>query len=328
MSWLTGWEHAKEVSLTGQSGAGTLYQVELDIGDSAGGDFHLEGNCLNFPQDIEVTTDDGETLLNFSIEDLTADPLKMWVEVSDDLGSNQKIWVYYGKSGATTNSDIDTTFLLGDDFTGDLSKWTIVVETPTIVNNMLELSASDDEEEILRSDNTYAIGKALRLRQKTSVVAMIAIYGMTNTLPNHDVTDGDGLYLYEYAFAEYYYYTVNNGAFTQTQDAGYHDTNWHVNEFRWRTGNVDVVEDGSVIDTHTTNIPDASLYVYLRSGYPGWPKAGTAYVDWVAVRKYVSPEPAFASAGAEQNAPTDITILDYERATMRGVGRGIGRGIS
>lgn len=319
MGLLQGWYYYKIISITGQAGAGSLYQIELDIGDSAGGDFYLEGHCTNFPQDIIVTDDDGTTLLNFSIEDITADPLKMWVEVADDLGSNQTIRIYYGKSGATTNSDIDATFLLGDDFTGDLSKWTIVVETPTIVNNVLEISASDDEEEILRSDNTYSIGKALRLRQKTDVVAMIAIYGMTDTLPNHNVTDGDGLYLYEYAFGEYYYYTVNNGASTQTVDLGYHDTNWHVDEFRWRTGNVDFVEDGLVISNHASNIPDASLYAYLRAGYPGWPKPGTSYVDWVVVRKYVSPEPAFASAGAEQKGAIVPVFIRHNPALTGGM---------
>ena len=110
MAWLAGWSYRKEITITGETGAGTDYQVSLDIGDASGGDFHLEGNCTNFPQDIAVTDNDETTLLDFWIEDIAADPLKMWVEVADDLGTNKTIYIYYGKSGATTNSDGSATF--------------------------------------------------------------------------------------------------------------------------------------------------------------------------------------------------------------------------
>ncbi len=116
MAWLSGYSYRKQVNITGQSGAGTGYQVKLSIGDSAGGDFHLEGHCQNFPHDIRFTDDDGSTELDYWIEDTTVDPITVWVEVNDDLGSDQSIYCYYGKSGDSTTSDGDNTFIFFDDF--------------------------------------------------------------------------------------------------------------------------------------------------------------------------------------------------------------------
>ncbi|RLG01219.1 hypothetical protein DRN58_02225, partial [Thermococci archaeon] len=74
MSWLTGWQYRKKVTISGSPGAGTNYQVLLKVGESSGAsgcDFHVEGNSANFPSDknqsgdLRFTDDDGTALLSF-----------------------------------------------------------------------------------------------------------------------------------------------------------------------------------------------------------------------------------------------------------------------
>jgi len=124
MGWLSGYQYRKKVTISGSSGAGQYYQVKLSIGSSSGGDFHLEGHCTDFPNDIRFTDDDGETLLDYWIEDPTQDPITVWVEVKDNLDNDVDIYCYYGKSGASSASDSEATFEFYDDFEfGSLVSW-------------------------------------------------------------------------------------------------------------------------------------------------------------------------------------------------------------
>ncbi len=141
--WLSGWNYRKKITITGQSGAGTNYQVLLKIGESSGAsgaDFHIENHSLDFPSDkndsgdLRFTTDDGETLLSFWVEGISGTtPNRVayaWVKVSADLDSNKDIYCYYGKSGASNVSNGVNTFLFFDDFDSSTldAKWTIITD--------------------------------------------------------------------------------------------------------------------------------------------------------------------------------------------------------
>jgi len=119
MGWLSGYQYRKKVTISGSSGAGENYQVKLSIGSSSGGDFHLEGHCVDFPNDIRFTKDDGLTLLNYWIEDPSQDPITVWIKIDDDLDDNVDIYCYYGSSLANSVSDGKNTFMFFDDGEGD-----------------------------------------------------------------------------------------------------------------------------------------------------------------------------------------------------------------
>jgi hypothetical protein len=140
MAFLTGWTYRKQITIAGQTGAGTDYQVKLLIGESSGAtgeDFDVAGHSALFPTgknvsgDLRFTASDGTTLLPFWVESVSGTTpnrlATVWVKVSADLGSNQNIYCYYG--GTTTNvSSGDNTFLFFDDFDGaslDTGKWTV-----------------------------------------------------------------------------------------------------------------------------------------------------------------------------------------------------------
>gem|GEM_PF-6048849 len=125
--------YAKTIDLTGSSGAGTNYVLPLVIKsgtDDAISDIGLDRNASVFPHDIAFFDNDGTTALDHWIEDSAADPITIWVEVKDDLGSAQSIVIKYGDSGVTTLSNGANTFPFFDDFesytVGTLpSPWTI-----------------------------------------------------------------------------------------------------------------------------------------------------------------------------------------------------------
>lgn len=314
MAWLSGWLYAKEIFLDGQSGAGTLYQVDLIIGASAGGDFHCEGHCANFPQDIAVTDNDGTTLLDFWIEDITADPLTMWVEVADDLGSNQSIRVYYGKSGASTNSDIGETFLFGDDFEGttlDTSKWNDITVGGTfgddIANSILTLDSTTFPNATTNGEGIESIATPIsspvivnyRYKQNGNGLILRANAGtFTWSTP---VNDDPVMY----GRSDDNLYHEDIGGWQDDLYTRARDTSWHTTEMRFTGTNLKYYEDGSLVGTgneSTTGIINDKIIL----GTWRWVGGTAVNIDWVFARKYNSPEPAFSSASSEYSAPRGL----------------------
>ena len=314
MAWLSGWSYRKEISITGQSGAGTNYQVDLDIGDSAGGDFHLEGHCTNFPQDIEITDDDGTTPLDYWIEDIAADPLKMWVEVADDLGSNQTIYVYYGKSGATTDSDGTATFLFFDNFEdNDTTDWTE------------EAGASFDPVSSPVKIGSYAAeltntGTGVQAYKSIGTDVQDSIYELYVRVPQTDTskyvliekTGGDytnSVYLYFSTGPNIYYYDGSSHILqSYTTDTWYRfqiTTHPSADTFDIK---IDGVSRGTGLGTRGSIIGGINAISFM-----GWTAGGSIYADMIFNRKYNSPEPAFNSAGSEETPPAIGHPWFYER---------------
>jgi len=134
VGWPAGWVYRKKIPITGQSGSGTNYQVKLEVHSGSGSDsngvVYLGGHCTDFPNDIRFTDNDGTTQLDHWLESFDVDAGKaiFWIEIQDDLGSNQEFYIYYGKSGAASASDGGATFTFFDDFEGsslDTNKWDV-----------------------------------------------------------------------------------------------------------------------------------------------------------------------------------------------------------
>jgi len=129
----------KIITISGQAGAGTNYQVPFLIGESAGSgtnNFHLGGLASLFPTGKNVSGSlrfiGAGSSLSFWVEDVTGTApnrvAKVWVKVAEDLSTNKTISCVY--IGDTTNvSNGDNTFVLFDDFEGasldTTTKWTV-----------------------------------------------------------------------------------------------------------------------------------------------------------------------------------------------------------
>lgn len=194
MPFLAGWNKRKNIIVTGQSGAGSNYQIKLLVGESSGSpgvNFHVESHSSDFPADkndggdLRFTDNDGETLLSFWVESVSGvSPNRVatiWVKVADSLDSNADIYCYYDKSGASNASNGDDTFLLFDDFDGvqgvvDAGKWSAVKQGSS--NAVVEKDGSGNlhlagEPNVISSGNaksvaTFTNNLAIRARRKYS----------------------------------------------------------------------------------------------------------------------------------------------------------------
>ena len=287
MAWLSGWSYRKEITVTGETGAGTNYQVILDIGDASGGDFHLEGNCTNFPEDIEVTDNDGETLLKFWIPDKTADPLEMWVKVADDLGSNQTIYIYYGKSGATTNSSGANTF----------------IQYHGTATTDYQDSAICGPDDIAYETSVKATG---------TLANAYLLTGIGVNVPAGD-EGGDQLRAIQYNPGDDTYYSSwNNGTQTYFVNApAITDGAFHHYKITFDGSTATYYRDGVSKGTNNTNLPNEAMGLRFTV------KAGAGEQDWSFVRKYNSPEPAFSSAGSEETSVTQATTLLHGKIRIK-----------
>lgn len=312
MAWLAGWSHRKTVTITGQSGAGTNYQVNLSIGDASGGDFYLENHCTSFPNDITVTGNDQTTLLDHWVEDLTVDPISMWVKVADTLDSNADVCVYYDKLGESSASNIGNTGLFGDDFPGssiDTGKWDGKTSTAAVSGGILSYGG-DDSFDRMTSITQFGSTVASRTKIKYCIPASYAeAHGFENPAASH-LSWG-----YVSDTPTNYWYSKDGTTITTVT------TNIPLN--MWFIGDIFILGgvssawfyDGveGTNSPKTTNPANTNDLEVIFIGK----KDTSIQADWVFIRKYLSPtEPAFSSAGSEESVPTGAIMNQFQGANL------------
>jgi hypothetical protein len=115
--------------------------VTIDNSGSGLSDYQIEIN-LTYDSDMQVdfadirfADSDGSTELPHWRGDYTASAsATFWVRVPSIPSGAKTIYVYYGNGAASSASDGDATFLFFDDFSGDLSKWNIHIDTDVAIN--------------------------------------------------------------------------------------------------------------------------------------------------------------------------------------------------
>ena len=323
MAWLTGWTYRKKITITGQTGAGTNYQVLLKVGESSGAsgaDFHVEGHSALFPSDkndsgdLRFTDNDETTLLDFWVEKVEgSSPNRTawcWVEVADDLGSDVDIYIYYGNSSASNVSNGDNTFLFFDDFDdGDYTdKWTVDG------NSWSETSGDDyiralvdtaDRPRIHTTNFTFPSSNAKIISQMYAEQDTRFTYVDGSASP----FDDDNFFFvglsYGYDYDSYERAKVagtdyDNYSSTATNASTWYDIRGYIKSGYVQTDNLTT---GGTSNISPTNLDITGWYLYLDADDNN--TSNNAYRwDYVAVAKWVDPEPAFYSAGSEEAGVT------------------------
>jgi len=305
-SWLSGYAYRKKITISGSTGAGTGYQVKLLLGESSGAsgeDFDLENHCLNFPNDLRFTNNDGTTLLDHWLEDTSGTTpnrlITLWIEITDSLESDVDIYCYYGKAGDSSASNGTNTFEFFDDFdTGtvpDPTKWTKLTGSPSISGGVLTLTSS-----LIRSLTTYSYNTAVRSRTDPiswSENRGLLIPGYANGVFGESGTEG--AYSYFWALLTSITCRAKTGGSQTTVVAAVSGSADFAIREEIRNGTTQVIysEPGATPSSYTiaTNIPTGLIEVQL-----GTENGSSEQVDWVLVRKYASPEPSFYSVGNEE----------------------------
>jgi hypothetical protein len=312
------WIYRKKINITGQAGAGTNYQILLNIGEIsgvAGANFNLGGHSSNFPGgkniggDLRFTNKSGTTSLDFWVDDVSGTApnrlAKVWVEVKDSLNSSTSIYCYYGNPSASNASNGTNTFNFFDNFDDnsiDASKWTIYQGTWSETGGILRQTstgAADPKKCIATSapqSNYYAIRAKVRPYVGTSTDGRAGLSIKTSA------SNGEG---YNYLFHNFVTKTTEQFLDDQVAwGASYTRSAWSFGTWYW----FEIYHDGTNVKGRVWNVggtPGAfnSWTKSGRSGYlalNGGSMGETASFDDVFVRKCIAIEPSYSSAGVEE----------------------------
>jgi len=209
----------------------------------------------------------------------------VWVEVDTIPASSlTTIWMWYGNGGASAGSNGDNTFYFFDDFPGssvDTNKWD-VTGSPTVSGGIVTVDG-DAATETIAAKSTYSyLVKIVEGRVSLANDAS-AVFSCQNTDP-YATNDAERFIR---GASEYLTSTRNEGSATEIAFSG--NNAYHVYKIvQPDSSTVSFYVDGSLTQTHTTNIPDEACRIVLTSISGNYP---AVLGDWVFVRQYTSPEP-------------------------------------
>ena len=323
MAWLTDWNYRKQINITGQSGAGTNYQVKVLVGESSGAtgeNFDLAEKAVSFPSsandsgDIRFTASDGDTLLSFWVESVTGTTpnrlATIWVKVSANLDSNQSIYIYYGKSGAANVSSGSNTFIAFDDFewgndeddlntSGGSVTWTKVRGSAFIDTARAYGGTRSARFTVNATYPEYTMPFSV----SNEVSLIVRFYKNDGVGNGPNLSQGDGsnrwsIYVATNETIRYYGESETYPDVTCTPDA-------------WQK--IEIFNINHTAQTYSFKINDGSQInatgMYNDGSYNGLLQllaykdgSGSVWYDDLIVRKWKSTEPAYASAGGEEES--------------------------
>jgi hypothetical protein len=306
MGWLSGWEFRRNHVINSAPYASTNYQKRIKVhfgsGLNSGEDVYLDGKCKTDFSDIRFTDKTGITLLDYWMEEkVDGDYAIFWVEISEDLTYDRRIFVYYDNPAATSLSNGTNTFIFFDDFETDLSKWS------------LKQGAS------ISTDYAYSGTKSLKLEvisatngfvSNTNALSNVALHTHYYDLMSaekechfvlgYSSTPEENACIGPVSDGSTYEYTINGSPYLDTGVA--RTVGWHEFIIRSTTGLKQFIVDGNLMTE--TGVGGIGLYLLTSSaGGTQFPNStGKSYWDQVFIRKWVNPEPVHGVWGLEETS--------------------------
>lgn len=323
MSWLSGWLYRKSITINQTANAGTNYQVRITVHYESGSDYiansevpsptvHIfcNSHCKTDFGDIRFTKSDG-TVLDYWMETKNESNFAIfWIKIPDDLSSGDvSIYIYYGNPEATYpfNNDqsyMDNVFIMADHFYGSSlnpDKWETYVNSATIsvANSEVRLtcSSSAGSKAHINSKVTYPVPVAVESYARwisANVPKGIPWISMSTSKNTESVVMMTKAWRGNYD-SPYFRYSSGNGTnytlsnWIKERDSGHHRATIK------RTGSSDIL--------HFDNLTAEGAYPTSVDRYIdicSYAEDCDMAVDWIAVRKYVDPEPTFKGIGQEE----------------------------
>ncbi len=173
------WSRRAPVTISNSGSALTDYQVRVDVTYDA----DMQPNF----DDVRFTDSNGITLFSYWRESYTANTSAVfWVKVSSIPAGDSTIYIYYGNAGVSSTSNGTNTFVFFDDFSGDLSKWTIHIDTDVAISPSVGNPAPCLEISGGTTSSPYgfaAIGSDVTYTGFQDGIIEADIYPSTNALP-------------------------------------------------------------------------------------------------------------------------------------------------
>jgi hypothetical protein len=219
----------------------------------------------------------------------------VWVNLSDaitDPGSDT-ILMYYGNADVSDGGNIGDMAVFGDNFTGDLSKWTNT--GASVSGGIVTVAASVNNN--IASIETFGQNYIYRARIKAAHFSTVGY----NPMVGFRINSGSGAVMTFYNYphpGEFQLLTQSDaGANAGTIITPPSDDEYHIFELT-RNGNINTqlsIDDSTPV-VNTNNIPTVATSVIIRTEGAS---AEELYGDWVFVRKYITNEP-IVSYGSPQ----------------------------
>ncbi|RLI41567.1 hypothetical protein DRO69_11410, partial [Candidatus Bathyarchaeota archaeon] len=238
-----------------------------------------------------------------------------WVKVPSIPNGTKTIYVYYGNSQATSDSNGDAVFEFFDDFEGtevDTAKWNIIGTTSniSISGSLLDVYISEHIE-----NGRIANGLVASSYEMPSGTIIEAKTKGDSTRRNHWVAVGAtgdyGSIAPNWAYTEKgftWYQNTSYDMITDSYSASRDYTTTSVTYSKWHEYRIDYIDsntlkfyiDGTLKATHTgDSVPSTSRKPELGGDDFSDVNYHIKY-DWIRVRKYTSTEPT-ASVGSEES---------------------------
>jgi len=289
-NWLTDWDFRKSHTIENSTGAGTNYQISIvahyGSGSDSGKDVYLDSNCKTDFGDIRFTDNDGNTELDYWIEEKTdSDNAIFWVEVKDDLDSSDvTIYIYYGNDAVSTTSNGYNTFLEFSNFNdGTLDGFINVYGVAT--NPSTFLRAQDSGGTTAYNGESYTNYSVIS-KVRTELPYSLQEMGILGRWLNHVSPEKDS-YLFRIYDSNTWQLLENDGGSWTVLDSGvgtYSENVWYKTELAMSGTTI----KGFINETEVTSVTNAVNSV----GYGGIRGFGQRqdWDDW-RIRKYITPEP-------------------------------------
>ncbi|MCD6409774.1 MAG: DUF2341 domain-containing protein [Candidatus Verstraetearchaeota archaeon] len=298
--WLEGWKYRRIITITEQSGTTlTNYQVKITL-TPANFDY---GKAQSDGSDLRFTSEDGVTLLPYWIESWNyGGTSTIWVKVSEiPASSKAHIYMYYGNSTASSQSNPHQVFLFYDDFDDrDISDWSSIDATISAVvfdsKKCLKLEAPSTGSNFKH----LAIPSATFSADRYIAEAYLYDDNPAGSLCVH-YKDSDNWWGVELYNGMHIFRPYIGGA-----DQGWvYQTAGTTPTDQWYHLRVNVLPDH--VNTYIDGTQVASWDIDAAYQFTGYNKMGLVehkgygplYCDYLFVRKYASPEPT-VSIGGEQ----------------------------
>ena len=304
------WDYRQEINISNTAGDLTNYQVRIDLNSTnVGSNF----NWSNNGSDIRFTNSTDDELY-FWIESWsnTTNISIIWVNVTS-LPNNQNttIYMYYGNSEATSESNGTATFEFFDDFeVAGAGDWVTESQSPDY-DSTVQAKSPTHSLELKYGSNAWE-QTHISLTHSNNIAIEYWSYIDYNSLRVELGAQGDGTERFQVMVGQ-----SAGGTDIYYYDNGFHDTNINAvldtwkkvkfYNFDWSAHTFTFEYNGNVAN----NIPMDSLYgTYNNNEFRLTIKNAGAYYDDVRVRKYADPEPTVSSFGGEESGE-DTTPPTY-----------------
>lgn len=314
-NWLTGWNYRKAHRLNATSGAGTGYQFNMTVHYGSGTDSRFDvyiggGKCQADFDDIRITSVDGSTLLDVWRENKSdGDYARIWYEVVEDISSvDTFVFVYYNNSAASWSDSGADTFLFFDDFdTFDTGVWSGATGSYSASGGDLTTSSSGTMVETEASGFTMT-DAAIETRVRLSAATTRAGFGGRSQNAESTLSSSDQYFATarpadaspDIIIVEYN--DAGDSVLANTAKS-FSTSVYYRATFSMYGSNLTHTFNGTA--QTATDASWSSGYVSVGTGT----NTGSVYWSWIAVRKYVWPEPVQGQWFEEEAAPSLAEVL-------------------